>query len=198
MRIALLAMVLVTTQVSAGQIEQARDLIDKAQVEQARLILEQATQDRSTRPEAILLLARLSNASEDWKNSVEYAEQAVNLLPESSEAHYQYAVALRIKMSNVCKVRAMFGVGRYKMLLRRAIELDPTNIDARAEEIGYLVNAPAIAGGDHQVAAQMIEELGKLDQDYARQLQAGLELAKKDPKEAVKLFRKIIPRGPGS
>jgi tetratricopeptide (TPR) repeat protein len=191
-------MVLVTTQVSAGQIEQARDLIERDQKEQARLVLQEAAKDRSSRPEATLLLARLSNASEDWKNGVEYGEQAVSLLPDSSEAHYQYAVALRIKMSSVCKVRAAFGVSKYKNLLRRAIELDPTNIDARAEEIGYLVNAPAIAGGDHDKAEQRIEELGKLDQEYARQMMAGLELAKKDPEEAVKLFRKIIPKEPGS
>lgn len=197
MRIAVLAIMMVTAQVSAGQIELARDLIDKAQVEQARSILEQAAKDQSTRPEAALLLTRLSNVSEDWQSGVEYGELAVNLLPDSSEAHFEYAVALRIKMSSVCKVRAMFGVSRYRKLLRRAIELDPTNIAARAEEIAYLVNAPAIAGGDHEKAEQRIEELGKLDQEYARQLQAGLELAKKNPEEAVKLFREIIERGAG-
>ncbi len=198
MRKALLLMVLVSLNASAGQIEQARELVASARHEQARELLRQAVREQSTQAEATLLLTRICNDKQEWKDGVELGLQAVRLLPESSEAHYEYAVALRIKMSKVCRVRAMFGVTRYKELLRKAIELDPGNVAARAEEIGFLVNAPTIAGGNHETAEQRIEELSKLEPNYAMQMRAGLDLARESPEEAVKLFRRIIAEGPGS
>jgi tetratricopeptide (TPR) repeat protein len=196
MRRALLVLMLMTLPLSAGEIDQARELMDEARYDQAGPILRQAARNHATRPEATLLLTRLCNAREQWQEGVAYGEQAVALLPASSEAHYQYAVALRIKMSSVSKVRAMFGVGKYKQLLRKAIALDPANIAARAEEIGFLVNAPTIAGGDLELAEQRIEELSRHDQSFARQLRAGLELSREDPEEAVELFKQLIARGP--
>jgi hypothetical protein len=111
----------------------------------------------------MLLLTRACNAEDDWRQGVEYGTRAVALLPDSADAHYAYAVALRQKLSSINFVRAIFGAGAYKRELYRALELDPDHIDARAEEIGFLIRAPGIVGGDKDEAQRRIVELRALD-----------------------------------
>ena len=50
----------------------------------------------------------------------------------------------------------------YTWALYGALELDPDHIDARAEEIGFLIRAPGIVGGDRDVAQRRIAELRSL------------------------------------
>ncbi len=119
----------------------------------------------ATGPDPAATLARLEacNAAGDWRCGVEQGARAVALLPDSADAHYRYAVALRQKLSSISVVRAIFGAGAYKRALYRALALDPDHIDARAEEIGFLIRAPAIVGGDKHKARRRIEELCALD-----------------------------------
>lgn len=112
---------------------------------------------------ATLELTEACNAEGDWRKGVEHGARAVELLPDSADAHFAYAVALRQKLSSISFVRAIFGAGAYKRELRRALELDPDHIDARAEEIGFLIRAPGIVGGDEAKAQRRIAELRALD-----------------------------------
>jgi hypothetical protein len=109
-------------------------------------------------------LARVEacNAAGDWRCGVEQGARAVSLLPGCADAHFAHAVALRQKLSSVNFVRAIFGAGAYKRALYRALELDPEHIDARAEEIGFLIRAPAVVGGDKDKARRRIAELRAL------------------------------------
>jgi hypothetical protein len=61
-------------------------------------------------------------------DGIDSGKQPIELLPDGSEAHFEYAVALRHKMIQVTKSKAMFVIGDYKAELRRAIELDPKNV----------------------------------------------------------------------
>jgi tetratricopeptide (TPR) repeat protein len=120
----------------------------------------------------------------------------VELLPESSEAHLQYAVALRIKMSNVGKMKAMFTVGTYKKELQRAIDLDPGNVDALTEEVGYLGNAPGIAGGDLDKAREKAQELRKYDERAAAQMLAQIEMKDGHPDKAIQALEELVEATP--
>jgi hypothetical protein len=112
--------------------------------------------------EASLSRAVACNAREDWRCGVPAGARAVELLPGRADAHYAYAVALRQKLSDISFVRAVFGAGAYRRALHRALELDPDHIPARAEEIGYLIRAPGIVGGDRAKARERIAELRAL------------------------------------
>jgi len=192
----LLVLLLAAGTVFAGSLDDARALIDKGEYEQARPLLEKALDDPTSEAEAALLLTRSCNALGDWAAGVQYGKRAAKLLPSSSEAHYEYAVALRNKMSSVSKVKAMLVLGTYKDELKKAIELDPTNSDAITERIGFLVNAPGFAGGDLDEAERESRALEKTDWVLGKQMQIDVAMAREDIPAAIGISREILDKRP--
>ena len=185
-----------TVAANAGPLQQGVGFINDGEYDQAIPLLETAAENPGTEPEAVLLLTQACNQLEDWESGIGYGKRAVKLMPETADAHYQYAVALRIKMSNVGKARAMFTLRTYKKELKQAIKLDPTNIDALTERIGFLMNAPGIAGGDLEEAEKELIKLEKLDWLVAKQMQLGIEVKREDNLAAINVSKEILRRYP--
>ena len=180
MRRMLIVTCLVCAPAFAATLDEARGLIDSGDYDQARTILERSVEDPASKPTALTLLTLLNNRTEDYEEGIRYGKQAVKVSPDSAEAHFQYAVALRIKMSKVSKVKAMFSLGTYKSELKQALELEPDHTEARNEQIGFLVNAPGVAGGDLDQAWQRALELEKLDWRDGLRWQAVIQFKKED------------------
>ena len=191
-----LALLLICAPALADELEEARGLVEAGSFEEARGILEGAIEVPSQRAQGLVLLTEALNGLEEYEEGVKTGEEAVELLPESSEAHLQYAVALRIKMSNVGKMKAMFTVGTYKKELQRAIDLDPGNVDALTEEVGYLGNAPGIAGGDLDKAREKAQELRKYDERAAAQMLAQIEMKDGHPDKAIQTLEELVEATP--
>jgi len=142
------------------------------------------------------LLARAYLGAGDWKRALEHAEDATREMPDDVDAQLIYAKALRTKMDSVSKVRAIWSLGKYKSALARALELEPDNVDARTEEIGYLTYAPGIAGGDKSRAQARIVELEQLDFKQAMQMQVGLSRASGDDDGWLRALRRLAEHDP--
>lgn len=177
-------------------VERARALIDSGQLEQARAMLEKTIGDPALAGESLVLLTRICNLEEDHERGVAYGERAVKLLPSSSEAHFRYAVALRQRMSNSGKLKAMTLVGTYKDELARALLLDGGNLDAREEEIGFLLNAPGVAGGDIDKAKVKIGQLKELDWRRGTVLEVAMLRQGDDTEGAIALLKALLARFP--
>lgn len=197
MRIGAVALcLLLSLGVCAAGLDQARSLISENRLAEARALLETTVKDPALRGESLVLLTRVSTLEGDWKAATSYGEQATAALPKSSEAHYNHAVALRLKLTSVSKARAMFGIGDYKAALARAIELDPGNLDARGEEIGFLISAPAVAGGDDDRARARIQELKAMDRKRGLGFEVALLRKEEKLPEAITLMRQILNEDP--
>ncbi|MFC3194791.1 tetratricopeptide repeat protein [Marinicella sediminis] len=137
----------------------------------------------------------------DWDTAMDLAEDLVDAHPQSSLAHYLLASAIRVKMQEVSQVRAMFSIGDYKESLAKAIELDPQNLDARTEEIGFYMFAPGMAGGDKAVAANKIAALKMVNQIKGLEMEAQLAAVNEDQAGAVTVLQSLIaldPHNPGA
>jgi len=108
----------------------------------------------------------------------------------------QYALAMRIKMQNH-RMKAMFTVGSYKKELQKAIDLNPKNVEARQEQIGFLIEAPGFAGGDKDKARKRIENLRAIDWRTAMLMQGMLLQAEEDRAGAIATYEKVVERDPG-
>jgi tetratricopeptide (TPR) repeat protein len=190
----LLGLLLLSSPLLASDLETARTLLEQQQYAQARPILEKALEDPASRPEATVLLTWLYNGTEDWERAVEHGEQAIRLMPDNAMAHHQYAIALRIRMTHISKIRAIFSLDEYREALARAIELDPANVDARVERVGFLINAPGIAGGDREQGAKEIKELMAVDWRMGMHMSAELEILEKRPERAIEIFEEMVSR----
>lgn len=194
---ALLCLLLVTAPGSAyaGSAAAARELFEAGSYREAYELLEPEV-GSSTSPRDRLLLTSICNRLEDWQCSVEHGKAVAKALPEDSMAQFEYALALRHKLSNVSKVKALFMVGDYKDALNRALELDPNNLDAREEEIGYLTNAPAVGGGDKDKARRLVEKLEALDWRRGMTMRAELEEAEGNEAEVERIYGEVVARYP--
>jgi len=137
----------------------------------------------------------------DWDEALDLAEDLVDDYPDSSNAHYLLASALRVKMQEVSQVRAMFSLGDYKEALATAIELDPNNVEARSEEIGFYMAAPGVAGGDKELAAEKIKALKAVDEFKGLEMEAQLAGINQDQEKATEILKKMLtlkPNSPGA
>jgi|YNPBryunderm2012_1023409.scaffolds.fasta_scaffold08330_3 tetratricopeptide (TPR) repeat protein len=184
----------VAAPVTEASLERAEEFLDKGQWEEAAAVLAATPQEEATRGRRLVVLTRLALARGDHEQAVNYGKQAVEALPASAEAHYRYAVALREHMSRISKLKAIGVVGTYKAALTRALELHPQHLQARAEEIGFLIHAPGIAGGSKEKARARIEELLRLDAQLGTTMKVLLLRSEGDTEGAIKVLREHLAR----
>lgn len=195
--VALAAVVFAAAAVAATastDLEEARTLIEANRLDEARAILDRTVKDRVQRGESLVLLTRLANFKEDYESALAFGKQALQAVPASSDAHYEYAVALRIKIARVSKLRAMMLLGSYKDELAAAIRLDPKKVKPRIEEIGFLLSAPGIAGGGIAKARAKIEELRPIDWRSATQMEAQALRKEGNSEGAVTALRGLLAK----
>ena len=181
---------------SAAGLDEARTLLEQRKFAEAKTLLERTAADPALRGESLVLLTRACNALEDWENGVKYGKEAAELRPEDSGAHFEYAQALRIKMTKISKIKAMMSLSNYKKELARSLELDPKNLDARDEQLAFLSNAPGFAGGDMKEARQKATELVALDWHRGKNWLANIELKNQKDEAAVPILREVVGRYP--
>lgn len=141
---------------------------------------------------------RAALQNNDWDEALDLAEDLVEDFPESSMAHYLLASALRVKMLAVSRVRSMFSLGDYKEALATAIKLDPNNLDARAEEIGFYMRAPGVAGGDIEKAAQLIVALKEVNKIKGLEMEAQLAAVNEDQEKTAEILKELIALKPNN
>lgn len=197
MRRIVLGLLLLGTPAWAGPLDEARAHLAARRLNAARRVLEQAAKNTADEGARTLLLTRVCNELEDYECGSREGARAIELAPDSSEAHYVYAVALRTKMQKVSKIKAMFVVDDYKALLARALALDPENLDAREEKIGFLIHAPGVVGGDRDTAREMIQALEPLDWRRAMEARASLEFEEGREDDAVRTLLLVLEKHPG-
>jgi len=181
----------------AGPLDDARAHIDRYEYAAARSALQPALDDPALAGEALVLITRSYNGTENYERGIEYGKRAVEAMPASSEAQLQYAVALRNRLARVSKPRGLFLLSGYKNALRKAVELDPDNLDAREEELGFLMHAPAIAGGSMTRARERAAELKRLDWRRGTRVEAEIREVEGDFAGATALWEAVLKKFPG-
>lgn len=137
---------------------QAEALVLDGRAPEARALLAADEAGTLEQLSAGALLVELTRHLLSGAEAAEIGERLVDRWPDRSEAHLAYAKALGTYLQEN-KLAALFKMGTYKDAAAEAVRLDPGNIDARVNQIGFLVYAPAIAGGDMQAARELSQAL---------------------------------------
>lgn len=146
---------------------------------------------------AALFLAEISLRLADAEAALEYAERARELRPADGTAQHMVAKVLAVRMQEGGMLFAMKHVGTFKQALQRAIELDPSNIDARVEQAAFYMIVPRLAGGDISVGRTLAKTLEPLDPARAAWLRAMGWMAEDDPERASAVCSEALERFPG-
>jgi tetratricopeptide (TPR) repeat protein len=140
-------------------------------------------------PESLHLLSRAYYAIEDWDNAVRTGERAVSLRPDNANYHLWLAREYGEKAADSNPLKAAGIARKAKNEFERAVRLDPTNVQGRADLSEYYVEAPAIMGGGLDKAREQAMVMEKYDAAMAHWILGKIAEKEKRWDEAEREYR---------
>lgn len=146
--------------------------------------------------EAQHYLGLLAMRRDEPETAVKFLEQAAALAPTASEYQRRLGDAYGRSAQKAGTLSKLGWARKSRAAYAKAVELDPTNLDARFSLLGYYQNAPGIAGGGMDKAYAEAEEIRKLDPARGRLALAQLYVSEKKHAEAFGLFEETLRSDP--
>lgn len=144
----------------------------------------------------LVIYARALISQQRLEDANTLLNYAVEQFPHSSELNYLAGLSKIRLASNgnvfAAKERAARGVA----LLQQAVSIKPDHFAARQALIDFYSIAPASAGGDKELAAEMTRQLAEDSPAQALLAQSRILLNEKKPAEALALLEKMMPNPP--
>ncbi|WP_444994518.1 tetratricopeptide repeat protein [Aliikangiella sp. IMCC44359] len=113
--------------------------------------------------ESLTYLARIKARNNKLDDAEELIEKAVKLAPNNAEVQH---LSGKIYGEIAQEASVFTALGYAKDCLRgftKAVELEPDNVDYRADLLSYHLNAPKLAGGDKNIALKQAKAIQQLD-----------------------------------
>jgi tetratricopeptide (TPR) repeat protein len=149
----------------------ARKYAEVERIANARLAQEPASAEALVaKGEAILGAGRLEEA-------VKLGEQCVAAHPQVSNCHLALGNALGSKAMSAGIMSAIGYAGTIRDSFRKAVELDPQNMDARFSLMQYYMAAPGIVGGGTSKAQALAAQTATVNPDGGKLMLARLDAA---------------------
>jgi tetratricopeptide (TPR) repeat protein len=134
-------------------------LFEAGKFREAKTVLEPAFRTNARDAGAAFYLGRIAMEERRNDKAADYFEAATKLDPKNSTYFLWLGRAYGREAQTANMLRQPGLAKRTKAAWERAIELDPENLDARANLIQYYVQAPGILGGSSQKALEQAEAI---------------------------------------
>lgn len=177
----------------SGALQTAQRQFNAGNYSAAITTLQSAVQQSPTSAEAFFWLGRSYYELHDYNNAIEQLEKSTQLDAKNSEYHHWLGIAYGEKAD---RERSFFLAKKVKKEFEDAVQLKPSNIQARRDLMEYCVDAPWIVGGSKDEARAQIEAIEKLDPIEGHLARAMYELAEKKPDQAEKEYREVLAAKP--
>lgn len=160
---------LTQAQESNSEMQQAIAAFNADNFEDAKLLLDQQPESASK----FLYLGKIAYQQKDLEQAEALFEEAVDLDKQSAEAQYMLG-SVSMKLAATASIFSAPGyASTAKESLAKAIELDPSHVDAMVALSQFYAYAPSIVGGDIDKAeelAMQIAKYSKLESLYVYQM----------------------------
>lgn len=137
-------------------------------------------------------LSRAYFAMEQWDAAARYGERAVNLDPGNATYHLWLGREYGRKAADAHAFAAAGLARKAKSEFERAVQLDPTNMQARADLAEYYTQAPAIMGGGLDKARDQAAQIQKHHPGMAHLILARVADKAKQYNEAEAQFHAAV------
>ena len=177
-------------------LKQAADLLRERRYEEAERLTRQALESDPSDAQAHHLLGRIQLRLGEYDRAVEHLRLTVEQEPERAVFHLWLGRAYGEK----ARTAGFFGKVKWAMSwkgeLERAFEIDTANLEVRSDLVQYLLNAPAIGGGDKKRAQRLAEEMVSLDEIRGRLLLASTYRATGELDAATREYERVLQLDP--
>jgi tetratricopeptide (TPR) repeat protein len=172
-------------------LDRGEALLQQGKAREAHAAFKEAV---SSEPKNAAALAALGlttlQIDRDVDRAVDLLERSVELDPKNARAHLYLGSAYGEKAQRGSIFTAMRVAGKVKDEFARAVELDPSWVDARMGLLQFYLLAPGIAGGSVDKAREQAEAIGRLD--AARGFLAQATIAQHESEDPLPLLEKAV------
>ena len=148
---------------NSGELDHVVELCRAEQYDKAKDILEKYIKANPKDAQAFYYLGRVYYIKQDYDEAVKQLEKSVKLDEKNSEYYRWLGQAYGQKAQRASIFSKLSLAKKCKEAQEKAYELDPNNINALLDLIGFYREAPGIVGGDTKKALQLANEAKKLD-----------------------------------
>jgi tetratricopeptide (TPR) repeat protein len=178
--------------------DSAPSLLAQGRVDDAINILRGQISLSPNDPEAHNLLCRAYFSLGDWDRGISNCEKAVTLEPNNSRYHLWLGRVYGEKADKANFITASGLAKKVHIEFETAVQLNPSNIDARTDLAEFYIEAPGIVGGGRDKAEAQAQSLSTLDPGKAHWVNARIAEKRKDAATAEKEYRAAIESSHGS
>ncbi|MCG8372161.1 MAG: tetratricopeptide repeat protein [Balneolales bacterium] len=141
------------------------ELFEKGEQDQAHSFFQEYIKDNPDEPEAYFYIGRIYFDKEDYGEAVKWIEKAVDRKEGDSKYHMWLGHGFGRRAQNASVLKQANLAKNSRKNYEKAIELDPTNIEARESAMEYYLQAPGFLGGGRDKAEKQALKLEELDVD---------------------------------
>ena len=171
-------------------------LIEQHKFAEAKSFFEAAVKANNKDAESHYQLARVLLYDRNADDAEDQIDEALELNDSNARYHFLRGqiLAERARTANVFKQGIL--ASKVKNAFLRAVELDPTLIEAHIGLYNFYVMAPGIMGGSDEEALKQANEVEKLDPQRGHLLRANYYQRNKDFDHAEEEYKKAIDADP--
>ena len=196
--LALLVFAAVAARLDAQCAASTQRLISDQKYDEARAEVDALLKKNPSDDAALHCMGRIYVAMDKPSDAIGWFEKAVKANDKSSAHHLWLGNALGEQASHTNKLKLPFLARRVKGEFDKAVDLDPTSLDARHGLIQFYSQAPGVMGGSMDKAKEQAREIGKLDAIRGHTEMAALLERDKDFTGAERELSAVVTAAPDS
>ncbi|MDB6127800.1 MAG: Tetratricopeptide repeat protein, partial [Verrucomicrobia bacterium] len=182
--------------ISPEKIENVRGLVRDHKLAAAESASDALIAANPADPEARALLGSVLMAKGDADPAVEAYEKAAELAPMSGEYQRQLGDAYGFATQKAGMFSKMSWAKKCRIAYEKAVELEPTNIEARNSVMTFYQQAPSMMGGGLDKAYAQASEIRKLDATRGHIAYATLYAGEKKYSDAFTELDEVLKASP--
>ena len=166
-------------------IDQGTRLFEQKEFTEARRFFRQVLKEHPQHSGAAFYMGRMAYEEERPIVAVGWMELAVKNDDENAVYHIWLGRAYGQQAQQAAVFKQPGLAKKTQKEFERAVELDPSNVDARWHLMEYYIEAPRLLGGGIKKARAQAAEIEKLDPDEGREAQKLIAESKGKPKRSI-------------
>lgn len=176
----------------AASLSDAQQAARQGRADDALRIIAEVLKSSPNDAQSYSLRCVVAGTLERYDDAIAACETAARLAPRNSEYRLQLARAYGTKADHAGPIYGMRTVGKIRGAFEKAVELDPTNVDAMSDLGEFYVEAPGFVGGGTDKAQALVAKLMKLKPSRAHRLLGMIAAKDGDTAEAEREYQQEL------
>lgn len=173
-------------------------LIENGHFKRSREIAAAAYKAHPEDAHANYVLARIQHAFGNLEEAAKLAESAVRLDPKSSPAHRELGEIYADQADHVSFLKQLGLARKIRVEFEAALAIEPRDPDNLFDQVQFFMEAPGVVGGDKKKAADLANDILKIDAARGYLALAFVARQQKEDGKLEDLYRKAVESDPRS